>query len=311
MSTQDAEALRQKILTADIFSSAEVDLLPDQGNSCHLDVRVSEKLTTIPVIRAAYGGGTPLVVLGGYNTNVSGKLYLLGAEIRRYGNLAPGMFLYAKSPRAFFGLGSFGSELWLDRRRRDFYTNDGTLMGHADSEAWTSKLQLLYPVNAFIPNILHWQVGVRTDLTRESAGSFEVTNNANQTQVMPGEVTFADRPHSTLSMTPILVYDDLKVDQTTFEGLRFSARSGLQTGADHLAPMTETEGFGYAKFPFGFNLAGHAFYGRSASEALSNLYFLGGFDSVRGLPDGIHYGQSIYYGNAEARLLAHLARENT
>ena len=68
-----------------MFSTADLSVSPTQPGLCDLAIDVTEKWTTIPVARAVYGGGTPLYVLGSYDTHVAGKLYALGAEMRRYG----------------------------------------------------------------------------------------------------------------------------------------------------------------------------------------------------------------------------------
>jgi hemolysin activation/secretion protein len=47
------------------------------------------------------------------------------------------------------------------------------------------------------------------------------------------------------------------------------------------------------------------FAGQTAHHSLQNQYFLGGFDSVRGLPDGAVIGNRAAYSNLEFRLITY------
>ena len=51
------------------------------------------------------------------------------------------------------------------------------------------------------------------------------------------------------------------------------------------------------------NLALHTFAARKGSQSLSSLYYLGGFESIRGIVDGAVFGNQAAYGNAELRYL--------
>ena len=217
--------------------------------------------------------------------------------------MAPGLFLFAKAPRAFSGLGSFGGEVWLDRRRRDFFDQDGGVAGHADSEAWTAKLQALYPLKYLVDGATHWQVGVRTEFVSEKPAKYVNRDGRSASSEVPGGVTMPDDTRTSLVLTPIVLFDDLAIDQMTTDGLRAFARSGIFTTQGTSHAISELEGYGYLALPYGLNLAAHGFYGRGGSDTLRSLYFMGGFDSVRGLPDGIHFGRNMYYGNFETRVL--------
>lgn len=293
--------LRRHIMTTDIFVDVEPILEDTRPGFCRLKVQITEKWTLIPVVRGAYGGGTPLVVAGAYETNAFGKLYALGAEIRRYGNMAPGLFMFAKSPRAWRGRGSFGGELWLDRRRRGFFDTDHKIYGYADSEAWTGKFQILYPVGASWPAL---QAGVHTEVIRERPTTFADKDlNANQA-LAPKDIEFPNITASSMTLLPMLVYDRVDVDRMTMDGTRAVFKAGAQLTEAATASASEVEVFHYYSFNQVWNAALHGFAGSQSSRTLRSQYFLGGFDSVRGLPDGIHYGQKMLYANFELRHLS-------
>jgi hypothetical protein len=60
------------------------ELIPVTGVVLFYDLNWNEKWTTIPVIRGAFGGGTPLLVAGLYDIHSFGSLWTLGAEARKY-----------------------------------------------------------------------------------------------------------------------------------------------------------------------------------------------------------------------------------
>ncbi len=299
----DEQEIREHIMTADIFSNAEVHLLRINRELCELNIKVVEKWTTIPVIRGAYGGGTPLLVVGGYETNAMGKLYAVGGEVRKYGTMAPGFFLFAKSPRAWNGRGSVGGELWLDRRRRAFFDDSGKVYGYADSEAWTFKYQILYPLSDRAPGSGVWQAGMHLELVSENATTFTDKDSIPSDVLKPQDLSVPDAIRSSAVVMPMVAFDKLVVDGLDMNGVRSSIRAGGQVAQQKFSSAAEAEIFWYQRLPAKINLAAHGFAGSQGSDSLRNLYFLGGFDSIRGLPDGVHYGKNMVYGNAELRWL--------
>lgn len=304
MNIDDAVAVRGRIMTTDVYTAASVSLEHVSQTECSLSIEVVEKWTTIPVIRGAYGGGTPLVVVGGYETHAQGKLYLLGLEARRYGSRPPGLFAFAKSPRAWRGRGSFGSELWLDRRRRAFFDSEGQINAYADSEAWVGKFQWLYPLSLWNSNFSDLQGGIHAELTRESPSTFNDRNLERNEELKPTDLS---TPHSyqwTATLMPMIAHDKITVDAISLDGSRTTLKMGGQVAENARSGAAEFETFAYHRYASVVNLAVHGFAGTQGSDSLKNVYFLGGFDSVRGLPDGIHYGTRMMYGNAELRYLA-------
>jgi hypothetical protein len=300
------DQIRTKILTTDIYSDAkaEVEKFSPSGQDCTINVTISEKWTTIPVIRGAYGGGTPLLVVGGYETNAGGTLKLLGAEMRRYGNRPPGFYSFLKSPKAWRGEGSVGGELWLDRRRRAFYQlieDRPETTGYADSEAWTIKFQILAPSQNFLPQ--HWQWGLHSELIREKPSVFLDRDMAEQKSLSPDHLTLLDEDEWAATAMPMLVYDHVAIDTMKLIGEKFMLRAGGQKTSGHSNPSNaaEAEMFSYRPLVSDLDLALHGFAGHQSRDSLRAVYFTGGFDSIRGLPDGIQYGTTTYVGNAELR----------
>jgi hemolysin activation/secretion protein len=98
-----------------------------------------------------------------------------------------------------------------------------------------------------------------------------------------------------------ILYDDVEINQLEEDGLRAKLRVGPNITSGRSHSLAELEAFYYRMLPLAVNFAGHAFFGQSTLNEVSSLYFLGGFDSVRGLPDGIAYGTRTGYLNLELR----------
>jgi len=302
-SEEQRELIRKKLMTTDIFTAVEIadkNISPDQ---CEINITVIEKWTRIPVVRGAYGGGTPLLILGGYETNAFGRLLAMGGEIRRYGRMAPGAFFFFKSPRAWRGRGLWGGELWLDRRRRDFFDDEGVVYGHANSESWTAKMQILYPLTS--DQSSGWQYGMQAQLSRESPATFLLEENyRGHLDTAPGDLEISSKAGFGGVVGPMLAYDNLTVEGLNYAGVKSRASIGVSRGANSSGRFYEAELYGFSRHPHDINLAARLFAARTSEHTIGAVYYLGGFDSIRGLPDGVHYGNNIAYGNFEARVVA-------
>jgi hypothetical protein len=303
ISEDQREALRLKLLTTDIFSDVQVQFKESTGGRCVLTVEVKEKWTRIPVVRGAYGGGTPLLILGGYETNAFGQMIAVGAELRRYGNLAPGAFFFLKSPRAWRGRGLWGGELWLDRRRRAFYDEKSVNYGFVDSESWTLKAQWLYPLGESSDS--HWQGGFQTQAMYEEAPLFrKVAGYDGEREDIPHDVTLGQKSGYGGLFAPMLAFDNMRVEGLSSHGLKLRLSGGLSKSMGRSGGFSEVEAFGFYAFTSNVNFASHIYGASTSQNSVGSLYYLGGFDSVRGLPDGIKYGNRIFFGNFEARMVA-------
>jgi Haemolysin secretion/activation protein ShlB/FhaC/HecB len=304
---QDVEAqrIRQKIMSTDIFIDASVQLnFQNDEFPCTGTIKVHEKWTAIPVIRGAYGGGTPLIVLGAYETNAFGRLLAIGGELRRYGAMAPGGIVYLKSPKAWKGLGLWGGEILLDRRRRDFFDDRAVVFAHADTEAWTGKFQMLRPVGYL--GVSKMQVGLQLQLTEEKPTVFfeEGINADRSGNFAPDGLESINRPGPGGSIGPLVILDGLSVEGLSLEGTKIRSTGGFSKATQQHGYYSELEMFSYVRLDHDFNLAFHMFAANTNQNSVGSIYYLGGFDSIRGLPDGIHYGNRAAYLNFETRWIA-------
>lgn len=217
--------------------------------------------------------------------------------------MAPGAFFFFKSPRAWRGLGLWGGELWLDRRQRDFFDADGKPYGYVKSESWTGKFQLLYPVGD-ANDFGGWQAGFQAQLIRENPARFVLQEDySGASTVLPADLTANQEHGYGVVAAPMVAYDNLAVDGLNYSGQKSKLSIGLSRNQSGSGRFVEAEFYGYKRLLGDINLASRVFVASTSENTVGGIYYLGGFDSVRGLPDGIHYGNNIAFANLEARIM--------
>jgi hypothetical protein len=280
-----AAVMERRLLTTGVFSSVKITIEPDE--TLHVDV--AEKWTTIPIARAAYGGGTPLRVIGFYDSHSFGRLITVGAETRKYGVSPPGAVAYVKAPRFDGGRYVLGSEVWREFRERTLYDHDGKVLGVTSASDTLGRLKLLRSTDPDDPI----KLGVNIEALQERPAA----------QVAGADLPIQTRTSRQLALMPTAQYDDVIVDPIVFDGTRVITRYGAvySNGSRKTYGKGEVEAFTYHVLPHQINLAGHAVAGASALDTVYNEYFLGGLDSIRGFPDGIVHGTHALWANAELR----------
>ncbi|NBQ52242.1 MAG: hypothetical protein EBU49_01490 [Proteobacteria bacterium] len=297
LSEIDIQRIRQKLITTDVFVDVQVRV--DHSNSM-LIVDLDEKWTTIPVIRGAYGGGTPLLVAGVYDMHAYGRLLTLGVETKKYGSAPPGFTLWAKLPRAAQGKGSSGIEVWRDFRRRNYYDPAGEMTGKLGFDSAYLRFYHLVPLfpeaDPLTPEIL--QAGLEL-LSRRDRKPLVEEKSAPDLNLPENENAWEHR------VLASFVFDNLSVEDQQLEGHRLTAKSGLSKSEGVVTPglsnYSEAEGFSFHRPSSDVNIVLHAYLQAAGSPTISNAFHLGGFDSIRGFPDGIRYGAFAAYSNFEVR----------
>jgi hypothetical protein len=301
----DLARIKIKLLSTNLFRTVDVE--PYQTitlGDYQLHVHVTEKWTTIPVVRGAFGGGTPLRVLGLYDINAFGRYLTLGGEMRQYGDAPPGFVVYGRSPKADSGRYYLGGEFWRSIRERTFYTPDGDQLGSISTNAAITRMNLLRPIgpgSAFGENTLRY--GLDITFIRESASILDLEFEVAPEAIEFDGVELNEKPQSSFAPLVTLVYDDVAIENVNMHGLRSLVKAGPQFDAEKTHGVVELESFWYYALPNDLNLATHVHIGTNSSSSLQSQYYLGGLDSIRGYPDGIVYGKKMAYSNFEMRKL--------
>lgn len=293
LSSEDLDFLRRKILTTGVFHRAELDFVRVKDKR-YVRARIWEKWTTIPVVRAEVGGGTPLYVAGIYDQHSLGKLITLGGEARKYGDEKPGFVVWAKSPRHSAGKYSLGAEYWSEIRKRTFYDNDGNEEALFTDRGKRVRTYFYAPSPFSSSNSVSEKIGFDAEYKYRDSADLEIEENA-----LASDLLFPEKGEN-VKASIAYVSDDIELDTYDYDGGRYILEIGASYSKDKLYRNSRAEGFLY-KIISPFNLAAHFELLESQDKSASDLKFLGGFGSVRGYPDGIERGSHLYYLNLEAR----------
>ncbi|MFW7381845.1 MAG: ShlB/FhaC/HecB family hemolysin secretion/activation protein [Oligoflexus sp.] len=294
--------LQNKLMTTQVFLSVDMQLENlDDPDRYRLLILVEEKWTTIPVIRGAFGGGTPLLVAGIYDTHVLGELWTIGAEVHKYGSASPGGVVWTRFPRWMTGRHYLNLELWKDRRLRSLYNDSYISVGEIQTDATIIRGDMLFPMS-FADN---WQFGFHIE-------SRDLVNSSVRIDrpIMPkleqriASIVSADNSQTGFQKTLLrLVYDDVSINQLQYHGIRLILSSGPVFRGNRAGNFHEVEGFAYYQWPGDWNFASRAYLSASSDQSMASQQFLGGLDSIRGLPDGAIFGTKAGYLNLEMRHL--------
>jgi len=305
LTAADLHDLERKLMTTAVFTWVAVSAVPlqDRDHEFALKVAVEERWTLIPVVRGAYGGGIPLRVLGFYDVHLLGRLLTGGAETRQYGSAPPGFLIYGRNPRASADRNYFGAEFWREFRRRQVFGRNGTQVGELSTDTGMARIRALLALDDDHGASLHkWRLGGDLETVQENPSRFEQLPTEPRLS-QPQDLFVRSSKRHVIKLLPTLLFNDILVDQLHYEGLRLRLRFGPVFTADTIASAGEFEGFYYAMLGSHWNFASRAVIGATTINSLQSQYFLGGLDTVRGIPDGALYGSHAAFANLELRHL--------
>lgn len=292
------EEMRSKLLTTQVFQSVDADLEPlSDGSSYRLRWRAREKWTVIPVLRAAFGGGTPLWVLGIYDTHFMGRLWTVGAEARTYGSAPTGGVVWARAPRWLEGAHYINFELWSDKRIRNLYDARDRETGSIYTSAKALVVEGLSPLSMKAGSL--WQLGLRLNLRQQETLDYRSKDLSIEESAAQAPFWLKKRDLQKWHLK--LVYDNLAVLHLNLRGWRFIIGAGPSFSEHKAHSSLEQELFFYNLWSDDWNFSWHQWLGIADDSSYQSLYFLGGFESIRGLPDGVLFGNKAFYTNIELR----------
>jgi outer membrane protein assembly factor BamA len=99
----------------------------------------------------------------------------------------------------------------------------------------------------------------------------------------------------------------LEVAQLNMNGWRFAVATGPSLSEQKPHGSFEQELFWYKLWDNEWNFGIHEWLGYTDDRRYQSLYFLGGFDSIRGIPDGTIFGNKAFYTNVELRKILYRA----
>ena len=279
--------LRRKILSTGLITDVVFE-----WNDSTLTIRVEEKWTLIPVVRGVYGGGTPLSVLGVYDINVLGRRLTLGAEGRRYGDAPWGGVIYGSDPTFLGGTSSLKGVVQQEQRQRQILDPSGEVAGVLSTQRSSLAVELLRPLKD------NWNIGLHSYLAEVSPSKFDRRDSLGSVPKL-----FASKAPTgrVVRLLPLVEYADLEVDNLLESGTKTRVYWGPALYQQTLGSYFRWEIFHYVLWTNQWNLGLHSVIeGSSAMDSGEQIY-LGGFDSIRGMADGVTYGSKVAFANLELR----------
>lgn len=289
------ENLTLKLTTSGAFYDAKVYISKNNPETLVIDLK--EKWTTIPVVRGVYGGGTPLQVIGIYDIHGLGRLHTYGMESRKYGNASPGGVIWFRAPRWLNGKYTLGLEFWKDNRIREIYGSDKKLKGNYLSE--TEKLRLIYmkPFNSKS----FQKIGVDFKFQKQQRESYKLLEKTPSNQKSHMKITSMEKGSTLSSLQLRYEYDNISAKHFDIAGSRVIGLLGINSYKSKKFTNIQAEYFYYQKLSENSLMGFHLFGSYAETNFYPSIVFLGGFDSIRGFPDGIIYGNKALYSNVEYR----------
>ncbi len=266
---------------------------PDQTA---LVIKVEERWTTIPYFSIRGGGGTTAYQAGLFDVNVAGRLNEAGAQYENL-NGTHGGWVWYRNPRLADQHTRLGVDLAAQVRNRDLYRTSGQREG-----AFTIFRKRTH---VFVDHELHrsWTVGGGADLTWDQVNESKIAPSYRDTNTSNG-YRFSSRSKARL-FELFTEFGHVDTDIYLYRG--FEVRLTLQKsfeflGSSHEFYRTLLVGRWYIRLPLRANIALQMRTGQTSAPEVQDLFYLGGFDTVRGYPDGILRTKGFLQANAEFRI---------
>lgn len=305
----DCQSLERKLMTTGVFASVNYELIESETHAGgHVLVfKLREKWTTIPVIRGAMGGGTPLRVFGIYDTHVFGRLWTLGFETRKYGTAPNGYIGWIRAPRWRDGRSYLSLEAWNLPRVRNLYDKEDNIVGNLNTDTRFLRFEHLRPIDRLdkITRRGNWKYGLRLDLQRTKQDTF--TNLSSGFSMPPILVT--NQETNELHLLPKIQYDNILQSNLELDGIKFTTGTGFILDDSKYTNISEFEIFYFHPFWKQLYSAFHFRLDSTDSLRSSQIHYLGGLDSIRGHPDGVLYGPHSAYANLELRMPTYIGKK--
>ncbi len=271
----------------------------DQSNLTILKITVSEKWTTIPILKFNSGGGVSQYTLGVYDPNIFGEFLEAGAQYENLGGASSGV-LWFKNPRLFGQRQGIDLQYWNTRRIRIKY----------DQDANNPEIKR---------GFLHEREKLYADYFREISTdlifriSFDYNKDSFSTKVLPESVLEKIGPNPVLPPSTELLISKVGFELGRIEGDPQSLNGqvlGAYFGYAHPLDGT-TDPFVQGDLTFNlfrpfsqrWQYAQRLLAGVTSTTVLQYWQYLGGLDRIRGFADNRFAGSHFSLSNSEFRYL--------
>lgn len=283
-----------------LFSQVQTSLVSDSTNESKvLEVQVTEKWTTIPILKFNSGGGVSQFTLGVYDPNLFGEYLESGVQYESLGGAGSGVFWF-KNPRLFDQRQGIDFQYWNTRRIRIKYDQK------ADAPEITQAF-LLTREKVFLEYFRELQPQLKVFISIES------NKDQFSTDLLPSSVLAEVGLNQTLPIST-----DFLIPRIGFEygqingqpqllsgsvlGISVSQAQSLNSRADHFT-QADLSYQAYKSINPNLQFAQRLLAGATSTKVLQYWYYLGGLDRVRGFSDNRFAGRQFVLSNSEMRYL--------
>ena len=313
--TQDKlNSTLQNLKNLQVFSKIDIQIIKNKENKkkINLIVNLEEKWTLLPYFLFGSGGGTSYLVFGLYETNFIGRLYTFNFT---YGckNENCSTYIYFKNPSVLTS--RFNLVTYLAREHNIFriYDNERTIIG-----TFASKKDF---INVFtdikVTPSLFLGVGfyyLDNQVSNDGIANGDEKTNVNNHFLFPAS-TSSVALEGRLTLGKI-DYDGIKADGVTFVSILDTTGQSYTASTDNYTSLNSTLLYYNSNINLGLftiplpklsYFAIRANVSVTSSEVLSQQYFIGGLDKVRGFYDGEFSGSYSWFSNFELRIPSYVS----
>lgn len=275
-----------------IFSEVNVSLYLDEQQDVYIVIHLQEVWTTIPIVKFASGGDTTYFVAGAYDINVLGKYLELGAQYESW-NSEPGGVVWFREPRFLNKRLRFGGDLWSVKRPHDLLEPDGQKVG--SYVLYTRRLNLFF--DSELSEKITAGVGAEVKLDKYIGVDLSGAVNDPISQQLAN-----DEDSKSVLARAYIKLGRLDYDNYLLHGaLSEFTYSGTLSASDENYYHSEWDNRIFWRLFSKSNLGARLRFAATNSDELRDLYYIGGFENVRGYLDGQLRGKRYWQSNIEFR----------
>lgn len=289
-----------RLKNLEIFSRVEgraVPLPPAGANQVRVELEIEDRWTTIPFFNAGGGGGVTAYRMGLYDINVFGSYQEVGVQYENLNGDTHSGVVWYRNPRFADQWLRVGVDLWWVTRNRDLYFPDATAEGAYSHRQ--ARLRL------FADKEIRWYFvpGVQIDVSADQYSDSKLSEERRALNSANGVLFPVDA--RTVLLGAYARIGRLNTDIYLVEGQQ--ARVQIDLGASAWGSQREflrvvAQADRFWLLPHRANIGVHAQVSHTSSNDLDQLYYLGGFNAVRGYLATQFRGRNAWQGNLEYRI---------
>lgn len=290
----ELEESLQRFKNLHLFHTVVANYYLDELNQVHIRLTFAESYTTIPILKINSGGDTRYLVAGVYDINSLGQYLETGVQYESW-NGEDGGVVWFRNPRLMNERFRFGADVWSVKHPRNVYEPDGTRQG--DFVTYQRKLNVFVDKEWF--NGFTLGMGVELNQTQLLDGTMSDLLSLGVSQAIENHseiVSHWTRVYFTLGR---LDYDNVLLQGRISEFNINYASPNL--GSDYEAYVTNWDNKIFWRVGEHANVGWRLKWAKTNSQQLQDLFYIGGFENVRGYYDGQLRGKQFWQSNLEYR----------